>query len=1257
MEEDAHPSSETKGRNIGCHHLFVVMLSVVICVLTLSPCAAASDFPVSCTENAFLFDGFQDFTSSSAVRETFSEFPELETSCPDSETLCFPSTLVNLEGIHDCSSNTGAYGSCERKPLLDPQNRNPDVFAAESEPPAYLEISPPLLDWGTSSLLSPALVYLRVVNTHNSSALHVFEPFSTDEQFYQYAFEELYLAPGEGSSIAFVFLPRLLGPISGQIVLQTNRGGFVVRCRGLGVESPYGVEPFGGFDVAPDGRLTWKLSLYNPFDDGLYVEEVSAQVSVYTETTSSYDDSTCSVEVSNKPSRQFGSFCKAGERGLSWMEDRPKRQWEVPPRSSETIVKVNLWPPVKGRVSGVICMKLWNSTRETSDTVIVPLGAEVDGRANYISLSGSVSVFLDSFVPWNGRGMVCSVSLQNGASDLLSVVHIAESSKAFEVKYTKGLLLYPGSITQAAWVNYNLPIGSEDSVATGISWESLSCKFSIVTNDSLSPQIMIPCQELVHACHRLEAFSGSEGLYIGVKSQEGKEKVTNARTGSLEGIIKESLPLKSKLKELLEADQLILRNWKSQGTVSKLSVLKDHELLFPVVQIGTQISKWITVHNPSENPVVMQLLLNPGTIIDQCKYPGDSFNPLFVNISTIRTQDGFLLPESATIEAFVQPFGSALFGPVLFQPSKQCRWRGSVLIRNNLSGVEWLPIQAFGGSYSLLLLEGSKLVKQFDFNLSLLSTINLSSPDSLFSLGTISTSCGHRLYKEVYIQNAGELPLEVIKLEVSGSNCDLDGFMMHTCKGFSLEPGGSVRLLMSYKPDFSAAVVLRYLNLITVSGVLLIPMKASVPIDMINLCKKSLFWTVMWKVSALIFTVVSIVCLLLFILLHPIPSATEHYSIKSENTTATSSKIQKPSRIHRNARKSKSIKKDEKPEEGMLISGYSHSEICVQENIQKMENKDSVHPKKSAPQSPSDMMSVRVPDSSGTSEASEHGNLTVRVMKERRRRRKQRAGGGGLASTFEVSSSQSGNSTPSSPMSPNVFTPNSSYSSFSGVLGQQNQQYKQDVSYPMEAIIQEPQKSSGKPILLTSATFPTSGWRAPGASTSNFLASTSPIPPYARAPGSKLSREETMRREEDDVFGKDFTYNIWGNNFCDHFMGKPKEFSPKVFDASEGDSQSFFARDLQSHLMMSSAQSVSPGHKLPPYDVNYVNKFWGNNLCDHFMGKPKEFSPKVFDASEGDSQSFFARDPQSLMMMPSAQSVSPGHKLPPYDVDYINEMD
>lgn len=1141
--------------------------------------------------NGLLYDGCENFGDFEGSVETKAGLPgyfDLKNVYFQSTSLCFPSTLIGLEtnfdGLHLEKKNfyVDNVGSCERLPLL---NLTPITFSSESSSSPFVEINPPLLDWGTNSLFTPSLLHLTVGNTHNSSVLHVFEPFSSDGQFYAYGFEKFSLAPGEVGSISFVFLPRRLGFMWAHVVLQTSFGGFVINAKGIANESPYGIEPFRGFELLSDGRLSWNLSLYNTFDDVLYVEEINARISMSLENASHSEQVICNIEASQNSLSNFGSFCKSGEREFPWMEVKSHKHWEVPPLDNEIIMIMDIWPPVQGNISGVICIKLQKLTRDKFETILVPLEAELDSKPTYNSLTGSVSMFFESLVPWDGRGLICTLSIRNSAPYLLRVVSIADNLKVFEVRYMEGLLLYPDTITQVALVSYNLPDVSEHMPAR-FPWMSPNCKLSLLTNDSVSPQIEIPCQDMVQIFPKNglgSDFVEPESLFIRLKSRE--QKLINARTGSLGSIVEESLPLELMFLELLEADRLFLGNWRSQGTITKLSVLNEQELLFPVVQIGTQSSKWITVHNPSHKPVVMQLVLNSGVIIDNCKSPDDSFKPPFFTMTSMETQDGFSIPEPTTAEAVVHPFESAQIGPILFRPSKQCTWRSTALIRNNLSGVEWLPLQAFGGSHSLLLLEGSELVKKIEFNLDLPTISNSSSPDSSFQLETSRKLCVHQLNKELYAKNVGELPLEVIKLEVSGTNCGSDGFMIQPCKGFSLAPGETERLLISYETKFSASLVQRNLKLAMDTGFLVIPMEARLSLDSMNLCNNSPFWTVMWKFSALIFTGVAIFCLLFFVL-HQNTSGSKRFSVKNENTIAIS-RDDKSSRIHRDTKNSRSIKKNENFEEGVVIDTYPCSGHSIHEKSRIKEKKDSDHQKKSMLQSsPPTKIHVGGFDSSEILESPQSGNLTVKVAKERGRRRKRRAGGGGLTSKFEVSSSQSGNSTPSSPLSPNAFTPNSSLSSYGAVSEEQNREKKQEFSFPVEPRAQEPQRNIGRPILLPSASFPVTGCRTPGV-TSNFLASSSPIAPYARAPGSKLNKEKGMKIQEDEANGKKYTYDIWGNHFCGHLMGKPKELSWKVLDASEGDSQSFFTRDPQSLMMMSSVLSAS-GHKLTPPDVDYL---------------------------------------------------------------------
>ncbi|XP_017699259.2 uncharacterized protein LOC103710984 [Phoenix dactylifera] len=1117
---------------------------------------------------------------------------------------------------------------------LDDHAEDIDVGLNNGSSSPHVEINPTMLDWGNSNLYSPSLAFLTVTNMHDDSVLQVYEPFSTDLQFYAYSFENLSLAPGESASISFIFLPRWLGLSSAQLVLQTSFGGFIIHAKGTAVESPYKIEPLVGLDISLGERLNRNLSLYNPFDDMLYVEEVTTWIS----SSGNSNHSAlviCSVDEFQQSSEEFdsslndkeSSAVKPDELGLSWVDVRPHKQWEMLPHNTETIIGMKLRPHLEGIFFGVICMKLRDSKQEKTDTVIIPLELEVHGRETCIELTGAVSVFFEPLVPCDGKGSIFSLSLRNEASYLLRVVKISEdteSDKLFHLKYMEGLILFPGAVTWIGLISYTPPTDSQD-IASEIPGINLNCKLLILTNDSASPLIRIPCLDLVHACFQHPPGSGivvSDGSYIGLISQQEREKLTNTRTGSLGSIIGESLPTKMKLLEAVKADELILRNWRSQGTTAGISVLEDHELLFPVVQIGSHFSKWISVHNPSQKPVVMQLVLHSGEIIDQCKSSDDlselTLSSRFTDIGSMKTKVGFSISDSAITEAFVHPNGSALFGPVVFHPSNRCMWMSSALIRNNLSGVEWLSLRAFGGSHSLVLLEGPEPVWNLEFNHDWPMNHNISSADMSLHKETATPSCHHRFSKEIHAKNTGELPLEVMKLKVSGTDCGLDGFMINTCKGFALAPGESMRLLISYQPDFSAAVVHRDLELAMAAGIFVVPMKASLPVYMLNLCRKSFFLAVHWEVSVLIFAAVAI---FLLVLIRIVPQSfllgIGDYNDEVENTMNTKSNVGKPSHIHQSTKVSSSIRKDKKPE---VVCGNRYP-ICqngLQDSAKGMQVKqDFDRQKKTTFSSPT---STRKPAEfldSDMSETPQSGNLTIRIVKEKGRRRKRKTTGAGLAAKFEVSSSQSGNSTPSSPLTPNATTPkhgwplslDSTGDPFSGVSEEQKHQKKHDVDVPMEARVPEAKKhgdntwllsaqeqppltgkSTGRSTLLPSATFPSPSWRAPGLAARSFLAATSPIAPHARAPGSKLNKDKAVQGKQNDVLGKEFTYDIWGNHFSDQLLGKPKEFRSKVLDASEGDSQSFFARDPQSLMMMSSAQSASPGHKLPSYDVTCLHQ-------------------------------------------------------------------
>lgn len=158
-----------------------------------------------------------------------------------------------------------------------------------------------------------------------------------------------------------------------------------------------------------------------------------------------------------------------------------------------------------------------------------------------------------------------------------------------------------------------------------------------------------------------------------------------------------------KVTEMTKADESVLGNWRSQGTKDGMSVLDDVEIMFPMVEIGSHHYKWIKVVNPSDQPVVLQLLLNSGEIINKCQGSDEILHPsssdiLVLSNHTTPSRYGFSIAGNALTEAYVHPHGKAVLGPIVFHPSSRCEWKSSAIVRNNLSGVEWLSLRGYGGS-------------------------------------------------------------------------------------------------------------------------------------------------------------------------------------------------------------------------------------------------------------------------------------------------------------------------------------------------------------------------------------------------------------------------------------------------------------------------------------------------------------------------------------------------------------------------------
>lgn len=662
-------------------------------------------------------------------------------------------------------------------------------------------------------------------------------------------------------------------------------------------------------------------------------------------------------------------------------------------------------------------------------------------------------------------------------------------------------------------------------------------------------------------------------------------------------------------------EELVLQNWKSQGISTESSVLEEHDLLFSVVQIEDHLSKWIRVRNPSQQPVVMQLVLNSIEIVDNCQDPVDDLRPvlsadLVQRESASPSKYGFSLAVWAQTEAYVHPHSTASFGPIIFHPADRCEWRSSALIRNNLTGVEWVSLQGAGGSISFALTENSNPVGSIEFKLEVPQSLNLSPPKVGGETESVMGACLRPVMKELYAKNMGDFPLDVQKIRISGANCGLGGFSVHNCSHFVLKPGQSHMLLVSYLSDFSGTLAHGDLELALGSGIISIPMKATVPIYMLELCRKSLFWSRVNKLIGGFLIVAPFLCLVLFsVFLQSISFCSKILFHKGKRDTVEIIRsVGKSSSVKGNKKSGKIFSASPKVDlfppadegEPVLESDNcadGHESMSRELVLSAQDKRLLVHNLKE--REPLNLVSS---ESRNVVEPSELSNLTVKIRKEKGSRRRKRKGTGtALTGLFEVSSSHSGNSTPSSPSSPaSLITPrkiwpmspdgdsnppvNASTAqetiSTIGLADLRAPTSNQSTGFPPEK--PQPSPASGKltnkSILLPSTTFPSAGKPSPSMPfSSNFLSSTSAIAPHARAPGSKLSGEKGVKPEEKSGSENLFTYDIWG----DHLSGLQLSGTGSVDDyavvprAINDNSESFFARGPQALMTKCRQESVS----------------------------------------------------------------------------------
>jgi len=264
-------------------------------------------------------------------------------------------------------------------------------------------------------------------------------------------------------------------------------------------------------------------------------------------------------------------------------------------------------------------------------------------------------------------------------------------------------------------------------------------------------------------------------------------------------------------------------------------------LAFNLTQIHTTASQYVRVHNPSDQPLQVQILL-----------PYGGCSPLWRRWSWgwwWCSESPFYLPSDlAGTTYLLAPHTTRDFGPLYFAPHSLRSDNATLLVRNNLTVVETVVVTGEGGSGVFQFISDdyeSHSPHQQRSSVSEDLTASLNARPLLFNLHAEQlATCNFTsltFTHTFHAINAGNLPIHITNMAIDGRNCEHDDFRVVNCDAVVIQPTERYNLTISFTPDFSATTVRRDLLLYTSQGVLTVPLLAVLPPSEVMRCMESYY--------------------------------------------------------------------------------------------------------------------------------------------------------------------------------------------------------------------------------------------------------------------------------------------------------------------------------------------------------------------------------------------------------------------------------
>jgi len=294
------------------------------------------------------------------------------------------------------------------------------------------------------------------------------------------------------------------------------------------------------------------------------------------------------------------------------------------------------------------------------------------------------------------------------------------------------------------------------------------------------------------------------------------------------------------------------------ANLTRPSITKDplQDVDFSLTQVGTQVQKPVRVYNPSDDPIYVEIL--PCANVSVVGHAGTQTrlssalvgklgDLLSVDLSrqTSKEERVFALASDARYNSVVPALSEAVLGPVEFHPSSLTEEStGCVLLKSNLTLFQPVLLRGKGGSGRLVFnsadSDGTLPIDALHFEIDSfqLGFSQIAETGQYERNGSFPHPFSFQ--RSFLVSNEGSLPMLVRSLSVERRGCKAFRFRVDTCWGFSLEPGQSSLVTISYIPDFASSKAHRTLVLSTSIGEVSLPMVAVLPHELLPACQAAL---------------------------------------------------------------------------------------------------------------------------------------------------------------------------------------------------------------------------------------------------------------------------------------------------------------------------------------------------------------------------------------------------------------------------------